>query len=75
MIEAFEKLHGIKWDDTKPSVRACWTDAWRLATVAAQNACKEEAAAIRKEGVGSQDGRYDWMADGAERCAEVLRSN
>ena len=25
---AFETLHGIKWDETAFSVRACWTDAW-----------------------------------------------
>lgn len=37
--------------------------------------CDEEAEAIRREGQGCTNARYDWMADGAERCAEALRSN
>ena len=36
---AFEALHGIKWTNTAFGVRACWTDAWRLAQAAQREAC------------------------------------
>lgn len=53
--------------------------AWEIATQAAREACAkacdDEAKAIRREGEGCTNAQYDWMADGAERCAETLRSN
>jgi len=45
MIEAYEKLHSIKWEDTIPSIKACWTDAWTLATKEG----KEQLAIMRQE--------------------------
>lgn len=36
---AFEKLHGIEWTNTEFGVRACWTDAWRLAQATQREAC------------------------------------
>lgn len=58
-------------DDIADAIRVLVRDI----AFACVKACEAEAAAIRKEGAGCHDGRYDWMADGAERCAEALRSN
>ena len=41
---------------------------------ACAKSCDDEAKAIRREGEGSTNAQYDWMADGAERCAETLRT-
>lgn len=37
--------------------------------------CDDEAKAMRREGEGSHGAQYDWMAEGAERCADELRAN
>lgn len=55
--------------------REAWNAAIAEGREACAKACDDEAEAIRREGEGSTNAQYDWMADGAERCAETLRSN
>ena len=62
-------------DDEKRYAQVAWEEATKAEREACAKTCEDEAKAIRREGEGSTNAQYDWMADGAERCAEALRSN
>ena len=50
---------------------------WQAATAAERErcakVCEEEAQILSDIGEGCTTGQYDYMADGAERCADAIR--
>ena len=36
--------------------------------------CEEEKESFMRDAYGSDDGRYDWKADGAMNCAAAIRA-
>ena len=36
--------------------------------------CDEEKESFMRDAFGSDDGRYDWKADGAMNCADAIRA-
>jgi hypothetical protein len=73
--EAYKSFDDWQYADREAAWKWMFEQGRMVGTKASAKACDDEAKEIRREGEGCTNAQYDWMADGAERCADTLRSN
>jgi len=51
-----------------------WCAGVKAERKACAKVCEEEKESFMRDAYGSDDGRYDWKADGAMNCAAAIRA-